>query len=174
MPQNSIEDIIKADKKYYMNTFGDRVPLSFVSGSGIELMGTGGVVPLKLVVNLGRGLELLLQAVGPDQGGGAVHLIEIPDLLGDGDVGGVVVQLLLHQLLAEHPAQLLGGHGLEGTRIQQGGGLVLHVRAQVVPSLGHLAFFEIDFVGDRVCHFGFSFRRLPARKQKEKPPPDNK
>ena len=54
---------------------------------GVELVGTRGVVPLKLVVNLGRGLELLLQAVGPDQGGGAVHLIEIPDLLGDGDVG---------------------------------------------------------------------------------------
>ena len=44
MPQNSIEDIIKADKKYYMNTFGDRVPLSFVSGSGIELTDVSGRV----------------------------------------------------------------------------------------------------------------------------------
>jgi len=37
-----IDEIIQTDKKYYMNTFGDRTPLSFVSGQGIRLTDTEG------------------------------------------------------------------------------------------------------------------------------------
>ena len=123
---------------------------------GVELVGAGGVVALELVVDLGRGLELFLQAVGPDQGGGTVHFIEVPDLFGDRDVGVVVVQFLLDQLLAEHALQLLGGHGLAGAGVEQRGGLVFHVGPDVVPCLGHLVFFQINLVGDLfVCsHVG--------------------
>ena len=121
---------------------------------GVELVGTGGVVPLKLVVNLSRGLELLFQAVGPDQGGGAVHLVKVPNLLGDGDVSVVVVQLLLHQFLTEHALQLLGSHGLAGGRVEEGGGLVLHIGPDIVPCLGHLVLFQVNLIGDLFpcCH----------------------
>jgi hypothetical protein len=120
-------------------------------GNGaVQLVGAGGVVPLKFVVDLRRGLELLLQAVGPDQGGGAVHLVEVPDLLGDLKIGGAVIHFLLHQLGAEDALQLLGGHGLERSGIEEGGGLVFHVGPEIVPGAGHLVLGEIDFVGNFV------------------------
>ena len=56
--------------------------------------------------------------------------------------------------------EYLGRHGLEGAGIEQGGGLVLHVRAHVVPGLGHLVLFQVDLVGNVVlfgCHSAFSF-----------------
>ena len=125
---------------------------------GVELVGAGGVVALEFVVDVGRGLELLLQAVGPDQGGGAVHLVEVPDLLGDLEIGGLIVQLLLDQLGTEHAFQLLSGHGLEGAGVQEGGGLVLHVGPEVVPGVGHLVLRQVDLVGNFVlAHDVFSF-----------------
>ena len=115
---------------------------------GVELVGAGGVVALELVINLRGGLELLLQTVGAHQRRGTVHLIEVADILGDLKVGSGVVHLLLHQLGAEHAAQLLGGHGFQGAGVQQRCGLVGHVRANVVPIFGHLILGQIDLVGD--------------------------
>ena len=40
----SLDEVRALDKKYYMNTFGDRIPLCFVSGDGIELTATDGRV----------------------------------------------------------------------------------------------------------------------------------
>ena len=40
----SLEQVIDLDKKYYMNTFGDRIPLCFTEGNGIELTSTDGDV----------------------------------------------------------------------------------------------------------------------------------
>lgn len=37
-----LEDIIALDKKYYMNTFGDRLPVSFVRGEGMRLFSDEG------------------------------------------------------------------------------------------------------------------------------------
>ena len=37
-----LEKIIEKDKKYYMNTFGDRLPVAFESGKGIELYSVSG------------------------------------------------------------------------------------------------------------------------------------
>lgn len=37
-----LEDIIALDKKYYMNTFGDRLPVAFEKGNGINLFSTEG------------------------------------------------------------------------------------------------------------------------------------
>jgi len=37
-----ISEIIEADKKYYMNTFGDRLPVAFEKGCGIKLYSTEG------------------------------------------------------------------------------------------------------------------------------------
>ena len=38
----NLEEIKELDKKYYMNTFGDRVPLAFEKGNGITLTSTDG------------------------------------------------------------------------------------------------------------------------------------
>lgn len=40
----SLKQIMELDKKYYMNTFGDRIPLCFTEGNGIELTATDGSV----------------------------------------------------------------------------------------------------------------------------------
>lgn len=40
----TLEEIQTLDKKYYMNTFGDRTPLCFTEGKGIELKATDGRV----------------------------------------------------------------------------------------------------------------------------------
>lgn len=37
-----LDEIIELDKKYYMNTFGDRLPVCFTSGSGIRLTADDG------------------------------------------------------------------------------------------------------------------------------------
>lgn len=40
----NLNEIIKLDKKYFMNTFGDRLPVCFVRGEGIKLWDTEGKV----------------------------------------------------------------------------------------------------------------------------------
>ena len=120
----------------------------------VELVGARGVVALELVVDLGRGAELFLQAVGPDQRAGAVHLVEVLYLLRDGDLARGVVELLLHQLVAEDVAELLGRAGLACRGVEQGGGLDLHIGADIVPRPGHLRFGKINLVGDFVVGHG--------------------
>ena len=115
---------------------------------GVQLVAAGGVVALEFVVDMCRGAQLLLQAIGAHQRGGTVHPIEVPHVLGDGDIRGMVVHLLLYQLGAEHVAHLLRRHGLQGAGVQQGRRLVLHIRANIVPIPGHLVLREIDLVGN--------------------------
>ncbi|MDY3928265.1 MAG: aspartate aminotransferase family protein [Clostridia bacterium] len=38
----TLDEIIALDKKYYMNTFGDRLPVAFESGKGMKLLSTEG------------------------------------------------------------------------------------------------------------------------------------
>ena len=115
---------------------------------GVQLMRTGGVVALKLIIDLRGRLELFLQTVGAHQRRGAVHLVEIADVLRDLKEGGIVVQLLPHQLVAENRRQILKAHRLSGAGIQQRSRLHLHVRADIIPCSRHLIFGQIDFVGD--------------------------
>lgn len=44
MSSGKLNEIINIDKKYYMNTFGDRTPLCFTCGKGIELTDISGEV----------------------------------------------------------------------------------------------------------------------------------
>lgn len=39
-----LEEIIRLDKKYYMNTFGDRLPVCFVNGNGVKLEASDGKI----------------------------------------------------------------------------------------------------------------------------------
>ena len=114
----------------------------------VELVTAGGVVALKLVVDLRGRVERLFETVGAHERGGTVHLVKAADLLRNGDERRVVVQLLLNELFAEYTAELCGGHGLARTGIEQRRGLVFHVRAKIVPCLRHIGFVEIDLVGD--------------------------
>ena len=110
-------------------------------------MAAAGVVALELVVNLCRGVQFLLQTVGPYQGSGTVHLVKVLNLLGNRDVAIVVIQLLFYQFPAEDRLQLLGGHGLMCGGVQQGSRLLFHVCPHIVPGGGHFALRQIDFVG---------------------------
>ena len=124
-------------------------------------MAAGGVVALELVVDVRGRAELLLKTVGAHQRRGAVHLVKIADLLRDGDVSGRIVELLLDELFAEHDAELLGAHRPARAGVEQGGGLRLHVRADVVPALRDLILGQIDLIGDGGgfhTHGFFSFR----------------
>ena len=131
-----------------------------LGNGGIEFMGARGVVALELVVDLGGSLQLLLQAVGAYQGRRAVHLVEGADLLGNLNVGGGIVQLLLDQLVAEHGAQVLVGHGLKCLGVEKRCGLILHVGAEVVPCLGHILLADIDLIGDFFLHLGCAHRYI--------------
>ena len=101
-------------------------------------MGTGGVVALELIVDLGRCAQLLFQAVCPDQRRRPIHLIEITDLLGDLDIRIGVVKFLLGKLPAEDLRKRVLGNGLTGLTVQKRRRLVHHIRPEVIPRLGHL------------------------------------
>ena len=122
---------------------------------GIQLVAAAGVVALKFVINFRRRVQLLFKAVRARQRRGTVHLVEVQNFLRNRNFARVVVQLLLHELLAEHVLQLLGGHGLQRLRVQQRRGLFLHIRAHIVPIFRHLIFGQIDFVRDFLLAHGF-------------------
>ena len=111
-------------------------------------MRSGGVVALKLIVDLGRGAQGLLQVVGPDQRRWPVHLVDLLDLLRNVDKLGGAVQLLLGKLGAEDGGQIVHPQGLEGGGVKHGVGLLRHGRAQVEPTLRHLVFGEVQAVRD--------------------------
>ena len=115
-------------------------------------MAARGVVALELVVYLRRCAQCLFKAVSPYQRRRSVHLVEIPDLIGNVDVRVLIVQFLLDQLVTENHAQLFCGHGFEGLGVKQGSRLVLHISPDIVPLLRHLAFFEIGLVGNVLIH----------------------
>ena len=116
----------------------------------VELVRAGGVVALELVVDVGGRAERLLEEVGAHERRRPVHLVEVGDLLRDREELRVVVELLLHQLLAEDVGQLPGRAGLARGGVQQRRGLVLHVRAEVVPRGRDVVFGQVGLVGDVV------------------------
>ena len=128
---------------------------------GIQLVAAGRVVALELVVYLRGRVQRLFKEVRAHQRRRAVHLVEIVHLRGDRDQRRDVVEFLLHELVAEHMSELLGGHGLFRRRVQQRRGLVLHVRADVVPRLREFVLGKIDFVRDLVCHVSAPDIRQP-------------
>ena len=139
----------------------------------VELVRAGGVVALELVVDLRWGVEVALEVVGAAQGGGTVHLVHLLHALGDVEVRRLVVELLVHELIAEHRGDvvMLGdlavgqAHGL---------GRLGHVRAQVVPLRRNLLLAKVEPVGNLlglllvcVCHglilsFLRTFVHVPA------------
>ena len=63
-----LANIIDYDKKYYMNTFGDRLPVAFNKGKGIKLYSTEGEIYYDFmggiaVSSLGHGYKPLVKAI---------------------------------------------------------------------------------------------------------------
>ena len=147
---------------------GDALLLGVVGlgHGGVELVAAGGVVALELVVDAGGGVQGLLQLIGPDQRGRAVHQVDVPHRLGDVHEGGGGVHLLVGQGLTEDGVELLLLQGLQGAGIQEGVGLLLHVGAEVIPLTGHLVFGEVESVGDlhvaRSFFAGEGMKKAPA------------
>ena len=68
MKNLTFNNIVEKDKKYYMNTFGDRTPLAFTNGDGVFLYGSDGKKCMDLIggiaVNvLGHGNKKLVSAI---------------------------------------------------------------------------------------------------------------
>ena len=77
MLTEKLNQIIATDKKYYMNTFGDRTPLCFKEGKGIELTDISGEVYKDLfagiaVSALGHAHPALTEAI-TDQASKLLH-----------------------------------------------------------------------------------------------------
>jgi hypothetical protein len=87
-----------------------------------------------------------------------------------GDEPGAIVQLLLYRLLAEHRFQLRRRSGLQGPRMEDGIGFFLHVRPEVIPTLGYFILGKIkpgrDFVGHIVLLVTIKY--TPAYKRQGK------
>ena len=114
----------------------------------IELVRTGGIVALELVVDLCRGSQRLFQCVSTDKRGRTVHFIDFLDLFRDIDISMGLVQFLTSEFFAENRVEIALGHGLEGCRMQHRVGLFLHDRTQIEPLLGHLVFGQIQTMGN--------------------------
>lgn len=67
-------------------------------------MTAGGIVSLKFVIDLRRGLERLFQTVSPYQRRRAVHFVEVLDFPGNRDEAVVVIEFLPNELVTENGA----------------------------------------------------------------------
>ena len=124
---------------------------------GVELMAAGGVVAFELVVDFRRGAESLLKEICPHQWRRTVHLVEGEHLVRDVYPLGVIVQFLLYQLLAEDRFEVFCLERLACARVEKRGGLVFHVRADVVPLGRNFILLKVDFVRNLFVHLSVHF-----------------
>ena len=101
---------------------------------GVRLVAARGAHALVLVVDVGRGVERLLQAAGAEQGGRAPEAVDLPHLFGNRNVR-VLRHLLLDDGLGEDRGESLGPHGLHRGRVERWLQLERQVGHQVVPAL---------------------------------------
>ena len=106
----------------------------------VEFVRTGSVVALEFVINSCRGIERLFEVVCANQRGRTINHVLLENRLGDVDITGFAVHLLMCKFFAENGVQRLFGDRLAGRRIQHRVGLFRHIGAHVVPLLGHLLF----------------------------------
>jgi hypothetical protein len=121
-----------------------RTPLLVVEGlgdGGVRLVGAGRAHALVLVVDVGRGVEELLQAAGAEEGGRAPERVDLAHLFRDRDVG-LGRDLLADDLLGEDRRESLGPDGLHGRRVERRLQLKRQVRHDVVPGLGDALLVE--------------------------------
>ena len=113
-----------------------------LSDGGVGLVRAGGGDAFVLVVDVGGGVQRLLQPVGPEQGRGPPELVDLPHLVRDVSEA-FRAHLLLDEGHGEEGRQRLGADGLVGGGVEgrgqrtAGGG---QVRQDVVPLPGYVLF----------------------------------
>src|SRR5215216_4633961 len=122
---------------------------------GIRLVTAGGGATLVLVVDVSRGVEEPLKTPGAEERSGAPEAVDLPHLLGDGDVG-LARHLLADDLLREDRGERLGPDRLARRRIQGRLQLEWQVRDEVVPALRQRALVEQKLRGLHVENLRFS------------------
>ena len=105
--------------------------------SGVGLVAAHGTGALVLVVDLGRRLQSSLQPQGPAQRGGTPELVDLPHLIGDGNVtvGG---DFLLDARHGEEGCQIFGRQRLMCGGMQRGRRRRRQVSDQIVPTGGQI------------------------------------
>ncbi len=93
---------------------GDLVVVGLGDG-GVRLVRAGRRAPFVLVVDLRRGAEGLLQAVGAEERRRPPEFVDLPHLFGDIDPA-LLRHLLLDQRHGEERQQIVRGHRLQGPR----------------------------------------------------------
>lgn len=99
----------------------------------IELMAAGGVIALEFAVDLCGRAQFLFEIVGADERRGTEGFVIFHNLIGDIDIAGCGIKLLLCKLLAEDRIQLFELEGLHRPRVQKWSGLLLHIGSQIIP-----------------------------------------
>ena len=142
--------------------------------SRIELMTSGSIVALELIIYLRRGAERLLQEIRPHQRRRTIHLVEIQNLLRDIEIRCVIVQFLTTKLFAEDWLQLIHSKRLAGRWIQKRRRLVLHIGTNIIPLGRNLILSEIDFVRNFLFHdfillvdYTLYIQKFPAAKSRQ-------
>ncbi len=115
---------------------------------GVQLVAAGGVAAFKFIIDMRRGVQVLLKIIRTAQRRGTVSLVQVEHRLRNIEIARRAVRLLLCELLAEDGVELFGLDGLERCRVEKRIGLLLHVGAQVVPLLRHLVLGENQSVGN--------------------------
>src|SRR5215211_1715359 len=135
---------------------------------GVRLVAAGGGDTLVLVVDVRRGVEEPLQASGAEEGSGAPEGVDLPHLLGDGDVG-FDRHLLANDLLREDRGERLGSDRLARPRVQWWLQLERQIRDEVVPVLRQRALVEQELRGLHVENLRFSGCQLVSLQLFEQP-----
>ena len=118
---------------------------------GVQLVRAARVVALELVVDARGRAERALEVVRAAERARAVDLVHLAHRLGDLEVGGLVVELLVDQGVSKYGREVgVRGHG----SVWQAHGLGLpgHVGAQVVPGGRDLLLAEVGAVGGGAGH----------------------
>ena len=109
------------------------------------------IVALKLVIDLRRRVEKLLQIIGADERRRTEHPIKIEDPLRNGNALITLIELLLDARITKYRRKIVARTRLLRRGIQKRRMLRLHVRFDVVPCLWHLLFRKINFVRNVLC-----------------------
>ena len=123
-----------------------------LSKRGVKLVTSRGIVALEFVVNLSGRAQRFFQIVCPAKRRRSVKFVHLHYRLGDIDISGRRIHLLMCKLFAENRIQILFLYRLQRNRIEKCVGLRFHICAEVVPLFGQLLLGQIKSVR-YFCHF---------------------
>ena len=135
---------------------------------GVRLVAAGRAAALVLVVDVGGGVEDLLQPVGPEQRAGPIQAVGLADRPGDLDLA-LGADLLADQGHREERGEVGRADRLAGPGVEDRCRRDRQVRHDVVPGSRDLVFREqelgVPVVAARVAHLGRSPGLVSRRRQ---------